>query len=365
MTVEIGYLGLDHHHCEPYLQTIAESRGAVTCACEPDPDFETASVDPLGDVPVYATPEALFENETIDVAWVTLSNRDTPAVIRTALDHDVYVFTEKPVARTVADLKPVVSAAEGSDATVCVAYEWRGHPVVRELAERAEAGVFGDVRAFEARYLASSLAHRDTDHYLFDREASRGGILQWLGVHWLDILPWVLDDPIVAVSASTASGHEGVEVEDGATLQVRTASGALGTLQTGYYLPEDRYDTHLGIEGSDATCSWDPIGETFGFTGTTTLELDAVDGGATTERITHEYDPVPGYGGEWGLAFVERFFEAREAEDEPAPVTLEDALSTLRVLDTAYEAAESNRWVTVEPRRPDSSTVASSVSTPE
>ena len=349
MTIDVGYLGLDHHHCVPYLETLAQTRAEVTCACEPDPDFDLSGIEPLGDVPVYSTLEALFENEDIDVAWVTLSNRDTPAAIRTALDHGVDVFTEKPAARTAADLEPVVVAAEASDSTVCVAYEWRNHPIIRELRTRAREGFFGDIRAFEARYLASSLAHRDIDHYLFDREASRGGILQWLGVHWLDVVPWALDDPITAVSASTVSGYEEVDVEDGATLQMRTAGGAIGTLRTGYYLPEGRYDTHIGIQGTDASCTWDPIGETFGFTGETVLELERMDGSRTPtkEQVTHDYDPTPGYGGEWGLEFVERFFEARENDAASVPATLEDALSTLRVLDAAYEAAATDRWVAV------------------
>lgn len=350
MTIEVGYLGPNHHHCVPYLETLAQTRAEVTCACEPDPAFDPTGVEPLCDVPVYSTPEALFANEAIDVAWVTLSNRETPRAIRTALDHNVDVFTEKPAARTAADLEPVVSAAENSDTTVCVAYEWRDHPIIRELSERARKGFFGDTRAFEARYLASSLVHRDTGHYLFDREASRGGVLQWLGVHWLDVVPWALDDPITAVSASTVSGDEEVDVEDGATLQLRTASGAIGTLQTGYYLPEDRYDTHIGIEGTDATCTWDPIGETFGFTDETTLELERMDGSEApmTEQVTHGYTPTPGYGGEWGLGFVERFFDAREKNTVSVPATLEDALTTLRVLDAAYEAAETDRWVAVD-----------------
>lgn len=360
MSIDVGYLGPNHHHSAPYLETLAQTRAKVTCACEPSA-FDPTGIEALGDVPVYSTPEALFANEAIDVAWVTLSNRDTPAAIRTALDYDVDVFTEKPAARTAADLEPVVAAAEDSDSTVCVAYEWRDHPIIRELRTRAQTDFFGDVRAFEARYLASSLAYRDTDHYLFDREASRGGVLQWLGVHWLDAVPWLLDDPITAVSASTVSGHEGVDVEDGATLQLRTAGGAIGTLRTGYYLPEGRYDTHIAIEGRDATCTWDPIGETFGFTGETTLELERMDDAETptTEQVTHDYDPTPGYGGEWGLGFVERFFEARENDAATVPATLEDAVSTLRVLDAAYEAAESDRWVAVDSDRDGSTATVS------
>lgn len=350
MTVDIGYVGLDHHHRAPYLETLAELPVEVTCACEPDPSFDVDMVDGLGDVPVYGSVEALLDREDVDVLWITLSNRDTPAAMMAALDRGIDVYTEKPAARTDADLVPVVKAAEVSDATVGVSYAWRGHPVSRELRERATEGFFGDVRSFEARFLASSLAFRDTDHYLFDRAASRGGILQWLGIHWLDLVPWILDDPVTAVAADTASEFGGVDVEDSATLQLRTESGALGTLRCGYHLNEGRYDTYVGINGADAGSRWDPMGREFGFDGETALELERTDERWTStpwRTLSYEYDDAPGYGGQWGREFVEQFFRARESPDVDVPAGLEDARRVLRLLDAAYEAAGSDRWVSV------------------
>lgn len=347
----VGYIGLDHHHCEPYLQTLAQLPATVTCACEPNPAFDSGSVEGLNDVPIYRSTESLLESENVDIVWITLSNRDTPSVITTALDHGIDIFTEKPAARTSADLEPVVSAAESSDSTVCVSYAWRGHPIIRDLRNRAADGFFGNVRAFEARFLASNLIYRDLNHYLFDAAASRGGILQWLGVHWLDVIPWLLNDPIARVSADISYGFDGTDVEDGATVQLQTESGAIGTLNAGYYLEDERYDTHIAIHGTSGRCAWDPVGRTFGFDGQTTLELERVDGewqSTPRRRITHDYDPSSGYGGQWGLEFVQQFLEARRSEETSVPATIRDALDVLRVLDAAYEAAESSQWVTVE-----------------
>lgn len=91
------------------------------------------------------------------------------------------------------------------------------------------------------------------------------------------------------------------------------------------------------------------MGREFGFDGTTTLELDDTSGkwASTPHRtITHDYDPIPGYGGAWGRRFVESFFAACDGERDP-PVTLEDALVVLRVLDAAYESAETGEWVPI------------------
>lgn len=349
-TTNVGYVGLDHHHCEPYLQSLDALPVEVTCACEPDPEFPVESVAELGEVPVYTDVEDLLDDAAVDVLWITLSNRDAPSVIRTALERDVDVYTEKPVARTAAELEPILAEDAASDATVGVSYTWRGHPISEDLKELAERGFFGDVRAWEARFVASKLAARNADHYLFEKAASRGGIVQWLGVHWLDLVPWLLDDPVTRVSATMESRTPGVDVEDGATVQLETESGARGTLQCGFYLDEGRYDTMVNVYGTGGASRWDPMGETFGFDGETNLELSSTDerwGGTPRRTITHEYRPKSGYGGQWGLEFMRQFLSAREEPNVDVPADLDDAYRVLEVLDAIYESARTRQWVPV------------------
>lgn len=351
MTVEnIGYVGLDHHHRAPYLESLAQLPVEVTCVCEPNESFDVDTVDGIGDVPVYRDPEELLAEEPVDAIWITLSNQDTPEVIRMAADADVHVYTEKPAARTAADLAPVADAVERSDATVCFSLNWRWHPISQELKQRIESGFFGEMWSFDARFIASSLEYRDSSHYLYDEEASRGGIVQWLGVHWLDLLSWLFeDDPIHRINASLTAETEAVDVEDGATIQLETESGVVGNLQCGYYLREGRYDTRIDLYGSQAQTSWDPMGPTFGFDDETTLEIDSQrdDWAPTPHRsMTYEYTDTPGYGGQWGLEFIEDFFAAAE-DDHPAPVGIDDGLRLLRLLDAVYRSAERDEWVSV------------------
>ena len=349
MTVRIGYVGLDHHHRAPYIESISRLNGCEVVATA-DPYGETArnvGADALSGLPHYESTADLVVSEEVDVAWLTLANRETPDAISAAIDAGVDVYTEKPAARTAADLEPVADRIRDADATVCFSYTWRAHPIAMELRSRAADGFFGDVRSFDLRFVASKLATRPTDHYLFDWEASRGGIVQWLGVHWIDLLPWFLNDEIARVNAAMTADYDGVDVEDGANLQFELASGAVGTYTTGYHLREGRYDTEISVYGEDGRCTWDPIGDVFGFDGETTLHLDSDDWPATPVRdVTYEYKPAPGYGGKWGLSFFEQFLAARDGE-APVPADVDDALRVLSVLDAAYKSAETDAWVDV------------------
>ncbi len=349
MTATIGYVGLNHHHCEPYLASIELLPAEVIGVCEPDGSVGPGDVGLDPATPTYDTPASLIGGEAPDILWITLSNRETPAVIRTAAEHGVDVYTEKPAGMTTDDLDPLIEDVATASSTVGVSYAWRGHPISREIRDRCSAGFLGPVQSFSARFVASALAFRDTDHYLFDPNQSRGGILQWLGIHWIDLVPWLLDDPIASVSARMRHSTTSVKVEDAAALTLETESGAIGTLLTGYHLREGQYDTQVDLFGRDGNVEWDPMGREFGFEGETEVVLDRVAGDWTTphRRIVHEYEATSGYGGGWGLAFMEEFLEARSAGVAP-PATLEDTRQVLAVLDAAYEAADRGSWVDVE-----------------
>lgn len=354
MTRQIGYVGLDHHHRDPYLETIAQLDAQIVATADPTGVRpQDIGADALTDHPWYADVSVMLDNEDIDLLWVTLPNDATPSVIHKALDADVDVLTEKPSARTATELAPIIERLDSSDATIGVSYAWRGHPIANELRNRATTGFFGQIQSFALRFIAASLTSRPTDHYLYDRASSRGGIVQWLGVHFLDLLPWVLDDPIVRVNATTTTTAS-VDVEDGATIQLELESGAIGSFTTGYYLRDGRYDTRFDIFGTKSDSAWDPMGATFGFDGETSVELSSDDWVSTPHRrIVHEYTPADGYGGHWGLEFFETFLAACDGKGT-APADVTDALQVLRVLDAVYESATAEQWVTVEtdPPRP-------------
>lgn len=350
-TTTVGYIGLHHHHAEPYLETLAQLPVELVAVCEPDRSIPIPPIEEHGQPATYRDPIELLEEEQPDAVWITLSNRETPEIIEAAIERGIDVYTEKPGGRTAADLAHLPDLARERDATVAVSYTWRAHPAVDTLSELATQGFFGDLRALEARFVASQIAYRDSDHHLFDADESRGGILQWLGVHWIDLLPWLFDDPIARVNAHTTARTDEVDVEDGAVIQFELASGAPGTINCGYYLREGRYDTYLGITGMDGRAAWDPMGDYFGFEGETTLELEAAassDGSAPRRFVTYDYEPTPGYGGAFGRSFMEQFLEARRGATVDVPPSLTDAVSALRVLDACYASAETGDWVTVD-----------------
>lgn len=344
----VAYLGLDHHHCGPYLASLAVLPVTVTCAFDPNETIDIPDIEGVSIHHRYGDLDRLFAEQSPDIVWITASNLDTPRLVGRAVGTGADAFVEKPMACTAAGLEPVVRHVREAGALVVPSYPWRAHPIAQALRRRAAAGFFGDLESVSARFFAAGIRHRDAGHYLYDAASSRGGIVQWLGVHWLDLVPWMLDEEIVAVAARMRQGST-VDVDTHAVVAFELTDGTTGTLECGYTLDAGRYETGIDIRGRAGRASWDPMGETFGFDGTTavtlTSEADAW-ASAPRRRRVYEYAAGPGYGGRWGLRFMEQFLDALTGSVGP-PATIEDARAVLTVLDAVYESADTGRWTSV------------------
>lgn len=366
MTVSVGYIGVDHHHRDPYFTIASNLDIDIRAVCEPGrqvdlanltamddrPDEITTEEEPVAelvaDASVYEDPHELIEESSVDAIWITYRNDTTPDIVETAIKHGVHVISEKPIGRTAADLERFQAEATEQNVTVVPSTFYRNNPIVRELRERVLDGFFGDIWAIEGRFNASQLAYRNTDHYLYDASVSRGGALQWIGPHWVDFMPWVLDDPITRVNARMQPAAE-CDVEAGAVLQFETETGTLGTYHTGYYLDERGKDTHFGLYGTDAQARTPVHHDQLQHEPTVPLMLTSGrQGWDSTNTRTIEYEMTYSRFPAWG-DYVQGYFEsALEGLDTgDVPATLDDCIQLLRVLDAAYESNDTGEWVDV------------------
>ncbi|WP_049903783.1 Gfo/Idh/MocA family protein [Halococcus agarilyticus] len=366
MGVKTGYIGVDHHHRDPYF-AIASGLGVdITAVCEPGrridlenlaamderPDEITTESQEVADLvagaSVYENPHRLLTEGDIEVVWITYRNDETPSIVETAVDEGIHVISEKPIGRTAADLEGIAKRANESGITVSPTTFYRANPVTMDLRDRVRDGFFGDVWTVQGRFNASQLSYRNTEHYIYDQATSRGGSLQWIGPHWVDMIPWVLDDPISEVNARFHRTDE-VDIEAGAVLQFETEGGVLGTYHTGYYLSERGKDTHLGIYGTDAQARTPVHHDSLQHEPTVPLELTADHhdwSGAPRRTIDYEfsYDRFPAWG-DYVRDYFKSFFDGYETGDVPA--TVDDAVQLLRVLDAAYESDDRGGWIEV------------------
>jgi predicted dehydrogenase len=226
-----------------------------------------------------------------------------------------------------------VCARTGAHFTPC--YTRRTYPETLEIKRLLEAGAVGELWSFQANWITSQAALRGTDTWFFSEEMAGGGILYWLGCHWIDLIRYVTGERIVAVSAMCRTAEERIDVEDVACLSVRLEGGAIGTIRCGFVLdPFEGYDDYqlmTAWEGSQGAISHFPHGPVT--VRTRSRGLSAIGGSDVRELSIDTARP-----GGYALGLLDDFLAALSEDHRPL-VAEDDALYVLQVAEAAYRAS--------------------------
>jgi predicted dehydrogenase len=258
--------------------------------------------------------DALLALDVDIVDVCTPPDRHADAVV-TALDAGRHVFCEKPLARTLADGRRVVAAADAAPGVLMVGHVSRFEPDHRTARELTAAGDIGQVRMV-THTTTSSMPGWSESGWLADPARSGGPILDQ-GVHSFDFARWVIGSPAVRVTcvAPAAAPY--------ALSTVRYADGSIAHIEVSWAHPAER--------GFKLAC------EIVGTEGRLTWSYDHLMGGVLHSGTGTEWFDVLGDRG--FTAELQAFTDAVRAGG-PSPVPAADALESLR---TALGALESMR----------------------
>jgi predicted dehydrogenase len=292
----------------------------------------------------------MLENEKPDIAAIFLPHSDCPGAAVQCLETGVHVMVEKPMAATAEGAQSIVAAARRTGMKLTTGYCWRFHPAAREIKRLVAAGAIGKVIGGDGRCAAGRLDRYIEGHssWMLEKARSGGGPLFNLGVHWIDLLRWILQDEVAEASGRNVKIDPRFDVEDNSYAHLRFVGGAVVALEISYTVPEsfpNGRDLYVALRGTRGVLSWAPAyeGET------DVLHVCSDDpsmSGAPVRRIEFHLEAVKGYSGYMGREYVRTFAEAVREGGEP-PVTGEDGVAALRVVEAVYRAAGEKRWVEV------------------
>lgn len=184
-----------------HLPALAGIGAAVTVVADPEPAARTAARRVLPSAAAADDWRVAVARPDVDAVVVCLpSHLHAPAAIA-AFEAGRHAYVEKPLALDL-DAALAVEAAWREAGTVgVVGFNFRYQPLVLDARRRVAAGEPGRVVAAVSQMCS---APRPTPAWKRAR-ATGGGALVDLAVHHLDLLPFVLDDPVAAVSARLRS----------------------------------------------------------------------------------------------------------------------------------------------------------------
>lgn len=358
-TVRAAMIGLQHLHPRGYMMLFQQCEGAeVVCAYDTDKDQLESFCNEFG-VKGYSDLNRMLAEQDLDLAVIFLPHCDCAEVAVKCARRGLHLMIEKPVSNTLGGVRQIAAAAEEFGVKLTTGYCWRYHPVVKTMKEIFSQGLIGQLVSVEARLSAGRVDRYIVGHseWMLKKVKSGGGPMVNLGVHWLDLINYVTEDAVAEVCATNLHTSDKYDIEDSSLVLMKYASGAAGTLTTSYIVPDSfpcGRDLYIGLRGTAGVLSYCPRYEGEqgggGAPNTDILELYSSSpklAGSAARQYRFQLDPVAGYSGYMGKAYIERFVEAIRRNRTP-DITAEAAVSVLRTVEAIYESAEKKKWVEVK-----------------
>ncbi len=356
---KVVIIGLRHLHPENYMPHFARCpHTEVVGVCEADENLMRSFSD-RHNVSGYTDIDTLLKETSPDIAAIFLPHCDCKAAAVKCAEKGVHLMVEKPIAQTPQQVRDIAEAVKKAGVAITTGYCWRYHPVVKAVKDLIAEGAIGTVVSAETRLAAGKIDRyiEGDAEWMLQKEKSGGGPLYNLGVHWLDLLNYVLEDNVAAVCAVNSKTEDKYDIEDGTMAILRFSKGVTAFLETSYIVP-DSYpngrDLYIGIKGTEGVLSYAPGYEgeagSSGAGQNDVLEIYSDSeqlAGSAARTMSFKLDKTVGYSGYMGKAYIEDFVRSLIDGSKPF-ITIDEAIDVLDVVDAIYRSDSGRCWVEVE-----------------
>lgn len=214
-----GYIGQSHMGA-----AVASSTCALSAVVDPSPGaVETAA---KAGVPLYASIEELFAKDRPEgLVLATPNHLHVPQALQ-AIAAGVPILLEKPIATTVTEGELLLAQVKATGAIVLIGHHRAHSAIMAKAKEVVDSGKLGRLVAI----MGSATFYKPDDYFAsapWRTETGGGPILLNL-IHDVHNLRMLCGD-IVAVQAFASRAIRGFAVEDTVAINLKFASGVLGT----------------------------------------------------------------------------------------------------------------------------------------
>ena len=214
-----GIIGLAH---------IGVTQKSTTCrlCAIVDPSPAAVDVAARAGVPLYRSLDELIAHDRPDgVILATPNPLHVPQALQ-CIAAGLAVLLEKPIAPTVAEARTLVDAADAAGARLLIGHHRAHSPIMAKARQVLQSGQLGRLVA-----VMGSATFFKPDQYFADgpwRTQPGGGPILINLIHEVHNLRMLCGE-VVAVQAFASNAMRGFAVEDTVSINLRFASGALGT----------------------------------------------------------------------------------------------------------------------------------------
>jgi len=366
-----GFMAAIHTEC-----VNKSGLGEVIAISGPSDEAAKAKARELGIQRPYDDYMDLIRDNDIEVIHNCTPNSLHFPINRAILAANRHVISEKPLAADAREARLLLGAADRSSAVNAVMFNYRHHPVVRQLKALVQDGELGEIYSVHGNYLQDWLL-LETD-YSWRVDSEIGGstrVVADLGSAWLDLAQFVTGQRITEVvgdmqtfipvrqkSVSTV-GTFGVSTtprlvsarvgtEDYAAVLFRFENGSRGALTLSHVSAGRKNHLYIQIDGAKKSAAWNqehPETIWFGYQD----RPDENPPKRSGKKVKH-YGHFPAeITDAWGIG-VEKFLQevykyiadGKNPKRDPAPfTTFQDGYESVVLTSRVLDSNRQGRWI--------------------
>lgn len=218
--------------------------------------------------------EMLNKHPEVDLIAVATESGEHAKIALDCIDAKKNVVIEKPIAMSMSDANEIVNRAKEKGVKVSACHQNRFNVAVQKTRAALEAGRFGEMShgSIHVRW------NRDRNYYeqasWRGTWAQDGGCLMNQCIHGIDLLRWMMGEPVEVFAQTRQRFHDYLEAEDVGMACVKFADGSLATIEGTTNVYPKNLEECLYLFGEKGTVK---IG------GTSTNDIDVWDFSDETE----------------------------------------------------------------------------------
>ena len=179
-------------------------------------------------VPSASTMEALLADPAIEGVILTVPNEQHLPMAAAVAKAKKHVYTEKPIASTLAEGLEIEALERKYGVTVTVGHSARLMAGIRKIRQAIDNDELGRVAFIEANFSNNRALELTPKTWRWYKDRAPGGPLSQLAIHQFDVLHYLGGEVVEASAMASKLSPVGAEVDDQSMTLVKFADGKVG-----------------------------------------------------------------------------------------------------------------------------------------
>ncbi|HEY2458652.1 MAG TPA: Gfo/Idh/MocA family oxidoreductase [Candidatus Acidoferrum sp.] len=179
-------------------------------------------------VPAAPSMEALLSQPEIEGVILTVPNEQHLPMAAAVARAKKHVYTEKPIASTLAEGLEIEALEKKYGITVTVGHSARLMAGIRKIREAIDKDELGRVAFIEANFSNNRALELTPKTWRWYKDRAPGGPLSQLAIHQFDVLHYLGGEVLEASAMASKLSPVGAEVDDQSMTLVKFADGKVG-----------------------------------------------------------------------------------------------------------------------------------------